>query len=249
MERQPRILAAGDQAILLEFGEEIDPAINRLVHAFARRAEQYRVPGIRELVPSYCTLLVYYDPFLLSFSETASWLRELLARSPLQIEPSFIVKEVPVLYGGPNGPDIAFVAEHNRITIEEVIRYHTSQVYLVYVVGFSPGFAAMGTVPREIQAPRLPNPRTKVAAGSVGIGGLQTGVYAVESPGGWQLIGRTPLKLFDLNKNPPSYCQPGDHVRFYPIGEKDFLKLSQESEDRIQPSEEKENIKNNSSGF
>lgn len=234
MEGQPRILPAGDQAVLLEFGAEIDPTTNGLVHAFTQRANRHKVPGVRELVPSYCTLLVYYDPFFLSFSETVSWVRELLVSSPLRIESFFTLKEVPVVYGGQYGPDISFVAEQNKITIEEVIRSHTSQNYLVYVVGFSPGFAAMGTVPQQIQTPRLPNPRTKVAAGSVGIGGLQTGIYAVESPGGWQLIGRTPLRLFDLNRKPPSYFQAGDYVRFYSIREEEFFKISQEPEYRIQ---------------
>ena len=219
-------MAAGDQALLIEFGEEIDPAINRRVQAFTQSAREHRISGIGELVPSYCTVLIYYDPFYLSFAQAASWTREYLIPGSVEVEYTPTIKEVPVLYGGPHGPDIDFVAEHNGISVEEVIRIHTSQTYLVYVVGFSPGFTAMGTVPEKIRAPRLPTPRTKVAAGSVGIGGVQTGIYPVESPGGWRLIGRTPLKLFDLNWTPPSHFQPGDHARFYPISEEEFQEIS-----------------------
>jgi KipI family sensor histidine kinase inhibitor len=176
---------------------------------------------------------VYYDPLLLSFSRTASWLEDFLAFKPSESDSPSQVKEVPVWYGGEFGPDISFVADHNQISIDEVIRLHTGERYLVYVVGFSPGFAAMGSVPLKIQAPRLATPRTRVPAGSVGIGGRQTGIYAVESPGGWQLIGRTPLTLFELHRNPPSFFQAGDYARFYPVDEKEFLKI-QNSGDRSQ---------------
>jgi inhibitor of KinA len=226
MEIAPRILPAGDQAVLIEFGAEINPTTNRRVHAFASRARQSRISGIGELVPSYCSLLVYYDPFLLSFLETAAWARELITEDLTEKEAAPTVKEVPVLYGGEWGPDLSFVAQHNKVSPEEVIRIHTSQAYLVYVVGFSPGFSAMGVVSPNIQAPRLASPRTKVPAGSVGIGGQQTGVYAVESPGGWQLIGRTPLSLFNVKKNPPSLFQAGDYCHFYAISEEEFKKLS-----------------------
>jgi KipI family sensor histidine kinase inhibitor len=230
MDGTPRILAAGDQALLIEFGEEIKPAINRRVQAFAQRASQHKISGIGELVPSYCTVLIYYDPLVLSFSQAASWAREFLSSDSVGVQSTPTVKEVPVLYGGPYGPDIDFVAEHNGIGAEEVIRLHTSQNYLVYVVGFSPGFTAMGTVPEKIQAPRLPTPRTRVPAGSVGIGGMQTGIYPVESPGGWRLIGRTPLKLFDLNWSPPSHFQAGDYARFYSISEEEFLEIASPKE-------------------
>jgi inhibitor of KinA len=226
MDGTPRILAAGDQALLIEFGEEIKPAINRRVQAFTKRASQQRISGIGELVPSYCTALVYYDPLLLSFAQAASWAGEFLSGGSVEVESAPTIKKVPVLYGGPYGSDLDFVAEHNGISVEEVIRFHTSQTYLVYVVGFSPGFTAMGTVPEKIQAPRLSTPRTRVPAGSVGIGGVQTGIYPVESPGGWRLIGRTPLRLFDLNWTPPSHFQAGDYARFYSISEEEFRELS-----------------------
>ncbi len=238
MEKESRIRPAGDQALLVEFGAEINPRINRQVHEFAHRAGVHKISGIGEMVSSYCSVLVYFDPLHLSFSQTASWVKEFLSPKPSETDSPSEIKRIPVLYGGEFGPDISFVADHNQITVDEVIRLHTGETYLVYVVGFSPGFAAMGSVPLKIQAPRLASPRTKVPSGAVGIGGQQTGIYAVESPGGWQLIGRTPLILFDLHKDPPSFFQAGDYARFYAIDEKEFLKISktrkQKSEFRSQ---------------
>jgi inhibitor of KinA len=226
MKDRPRILAAGDRAVLLEFGSEITPEINRRIHSFSRKIKEDQIPGVGETVPSYCSLLIFYDPFFLSFGQISSWLERLTDQDAPVVESYGDVKEIPVHYGGESGPDLAFVAKHNNLDIEEVIRLHAQETYLVYVVGFVPGFAAMGTVPKRIQTPRLPSPRTKVAAGSVGIGGLQTGIYAIESPGGWQLIGRTPLELFDLRRRPPSFFQAGDYARFFPIQEKEFMEIS-----------------------
>lgn len=227
MEGFPRILPAGDQAILVEFGVEINSSLNKRVHAFARALTAGKLPGIGEMISSYCSLLVYYDPFLFSFGQVSSWIEELLHREMVLEQPSQTIKKIPVLYGGASGPDLPFVAEHNNLSPEEVVKLHTRETYLVYVVGFSPGFAAMGTVPEKIRMPRLSSPRTKVPAGSVGIGGMQTGIYAVESPGGWQLIGRTPLKLFDLRQQPPAFFQAGDFARFYPIGEAEFQEIAE----------------------
>jgi len=168
-------LAAGDQAVLIEFGEEIKPAISRRIQAFTQRASQHRIPGIGELVPSYCTVLIYYDPSDLSFSRAASWAGEFLSSGSVEVESTPKIKEVPVLYGGPSGPDINFVAEHNAISVEEVIRFHTGQTYLVYVVGFSPGFTAMGTAPEKIQAPPPPPPPNTVTPRGGGGGGGQNG--------------------------------------------------------------------------
>jgi inhibitor of KinA len=226
MKGVPRILPAGDQALLVEFGTEINSFLNQRVHATARNLTAKKLPGIGETISSYCSLLIYYDPFVLSFAQVSSWVEELLGQEVALEEPSPTVKKIPVLYGRAWGPDLSFVAKHNSLSIEEVVELHTRETYRVYVVGFSPGFAAMGTVPEKIQAPRLSSPRTKVPAGSVGIGGIQTGIYAVESPGGWQLIGRTPLKLFDLHRRPPSFFQAGDYARFYPIGENEFHKIA-----------------------
>jgi inhibitor of KinA len=226
MRSYPRILPFGDQAILLEFGAEIHPEINRFVRAFSQKARASKVQGIGHLVPSYSSVLIHFNPFLLSFAETAAWAQEILAKEPKLAESRETVKEVPVIYGGLYGPDISFVAEHNGIGVQEVIQLHTTPTYLVYVIGGFPGLAAMGTVSSRIETPRLSNPRTKVAPGSVAIAGKQTGIYAIESPGGWQLIGRTPLRLFDPNRNPPSHFCPGDRVRFCQISEDGFRSLA-----------------------
>lgn len=220
---QPRILPAGDQALLVELGKEINPEINRQVHHLGRLLERQHLLGIKEIVPSYSSLLIYYNPWEISFEEISNLIRKLLQEKSPPENSAPVVKEIPVVYGGEYGPDIEFVAQINGLSVAEVIKWHTSQTYLVYVVGFSPGFAAMGLVPKEIQAPRLSTPRTKVPAGSVGIGGAQTGIYAVESPGGWRLIGRTPLTLFNLNNEPPSFFKAGDYARFLAIKEEDYL--------------------------
>jgi KipI family sensor histidine kinase inhibitor len=229
---QPKILPAGDQAILIELGKEIKPEINQQVHYLAQLLEKRASLGIKEIIPSYSSLLIYYDPAQISFNAVSDLVQNFLhENSPGPYTPS-VIKEIPVVYGGEYGPDLEFVAQFHGLTGAEVIKIHTSQTYLVYVVGFSPGFAAMGTVPEIIQTPRLPTPRTKVPAGSVGIGGKQTGIYAVESPGGWRLIGRTPLTLFDLHNEPPSFFKAGDYARFFSIPAEDFS-LYQEQKRKV----------------
>ncbi len=232
MENQPKILPAGDQAVLVEFENEIRPEINRRVRTLARKAGEEKLRGVGDLIPSYCSLLIYYDPLHLSFSEVYSWIRSLLTTVLDEMELPRQTKNVPVLYGGPYGPDISFVAEQNGIGVEDVIRIHTGETYLVYVVGFVPGFAYMAQVPEKIRVPRLLNPRTKVPPGTVGIAGMQTGIYSMESPGGWRLIGQTPLTLFDLHKTPPSFFEAGDYVRFYPITEEEFHRLREQNRPR-----------------
>lgn len=223
MGEYPRTCPFGDQAILIEFGAGIHPEVHYRVRAFYQQGTTRRRQGVGDLIPSYASVVVQYDPLVLSFNEAADWIRGILASKPEERESGRSVKEVPVLYGGGYGPDIPFVAGYHGIRVEEVIQFHTCPTYLVYVIGGFPGLAAMGTVSEKIETPRLSNPRRKITAGSVAIAGRQTGIYAVDSPGGWQLIGRTPLRLFNPSDNPPSYFQPGDRVRFYAIGEEKFL--------------------------
>ena len=212
----------GDRACLVVMGGEISPEIHSRVIAFCRWASSHRLSGITDLLPSYCSLLIQFDPFLLSQEDAAEWARGF----PESLSPDFQTepteKRVPVLYGGLYGPDLAHVAEHSRLPVEQVIRFHTSPAYRVYAIGGFPGLAAMGKVLPSIETPRLSTPRTRVPPGSVAIAGKQTGIYAVESPGGWQLIGRTPLRLFDPARNPPSFFQAGDRVRFFAVTEEEF---------------------------
>jgi len=216
----PKFSPAGDSAILVTFGETIDLGTNRRAHALAQLLQSEPLDGLGEAVPGYTTLLVYYDPLALEYRRVLEWVQARAGRAAaleqagqaLLPEPRRV--EVPVIYGGERGPDLAFVAEHNRLSPEEVVRLHSGRDYPVYLVGFTPGFPYMGGLDERIAAPRLPSPRQHVPAGSVGIGGQQTGIYSVDSPGGWRLIGWTPLKLFDPNLEPPALLAPGDVVRF-----------------------------------
>ncbi len=221
----PRFLPAGDSALVVEFGNEISLEINRRVHALAHTLEQEATPGLGEAVPSYRSLLVHYDPLKLSMREARALIFAALEResdvSPL--EPRLV--EVPTAYGGEFGPDIAFVAEHSGLSVEEVIRLHSGTLYTVYLLGFTPGFPYLGGLPAQLATPRLATPRQSVPAGSVGIAGPQTGIYPLATPGGWQLIGRTPVVLFDPFRTPPALLRPGNRVRFCPISADDFMAL------------------------
>jgi KipI family sensor histidine kinase inhibitor len=208
---------SGDAALLVTFGEAIELATNRQAHALAHLLQDEPLPGLGEAVPGYTTLLVHYDPLELDYARLLDWVRPRAARALQSGEtllPAPRRVEVPVFYGGSFGPDLEFVAEHNGLHPEDVVRRHTARDYPVYLVGFTPGFPYLGGLDESIAAPRLSSPRQQVPAGSVGIAGQQTGIYSVESPGGWRLIGWTPLKLFDPARQPPSLLAPGDVVRF-----------------------------------
>jgi KipI family sensor histidine kinase inhibitor len=214
---KPRLLLAGDSALVVEFGDEISREVNRKVHALADALGKSSLPGLGESVPTYRSLLIHYDPFRLSCDEVRAFVSEALQEC--EESPSFEprVVEIPVVYAGEFGPDIEFVAELNGLSIEEVISLHSGATYTVYMLGFSPGFAYLGGMPEAIATPRLETPRTLVPAGSVGIAGEQTGIYPIATPGGWRLIGRTPLKLFDPQRDPPTLLKAGDAVRFVPM--------------------------------
>lgn len=214
--RWPRLLPAGDAAVLVQFGKQIDVSINRQAHALAGALLNDPLPGIVELVPGYATLMVHYDPAVLPYEQVTEWLRRNLSQREVL---SFQAREVeiPVVYGGEYGPDLEFVAAQNGLRIEDVIRIHSSPAYLVAMMGFTPGFPYLIGMDPAIAAPRLETPRVRVPAGSVGIAGGQTGIYPLDSPGGWRIIGRTTLRLFDLQREPPFLLAPGDIVRFVPV--------------------------------
>ncbi len=222
MYQRARFLPAGDKALVVELGDSITPEINRKVRGLLAAIENQGIPGLVDLVPSYRSLLVYYDPLCLSLPE----LEELLSALEQNLDPADLkaprVVEIPTLYGGEYGPDIGQVAKHNGLALEEVIRIHSGAEYLVYMMGFTPGFPYMGGMSERIATPRLQTPRTAIPAGSVGIAEQQTGVYPIESPGGWQLIGRTPVQLFDPQREPPVVVTVGDYIRFAPITEEAY---------------------------
>ena len=225
MNSYPRILPAGDAALTVEFGAIIDPEINDLVLAFAGQLESLKLPGIIEVVPTYCSATVYVDPLCVDLEPLAERLKALAqgaSRRPAR--PGRMV-EIPVVYGDEFGPDLPDVASYARRSIEETIALHCSADYRCYMLGFSPGFPYLGQVPDTIAMPRLAEPRATVPAGSVGIAGSQTGIYPQESPGGWRVIGRTPLRLYDPARPRPFLIEPGDRVQFRAIDRAEFERL------------------------
>jgi KipI family sensor histidine kinase inhibitor len=217
MDGQPRYLPAGDAALVVEFGDTIDPAINRRVRELSVAVDRDRPIGLLDLVPTYRSLLVSYDPRMTTFDALRSRLDELQEELAAVPAPPPRLVEIPTAYGGDFGPDLPFVAGHAGLSEDDVVRIHAGADYLVYMMGFSPGFTYLGGMSERIATPRLKTPRTAIPAGSVGIAQQQTGIYPVESPGGWQLIGRTPVTLFDPTRRPPVVVEAGDSIRFVPV--------------------------------
>jgi len=212
----------GDRGLLLEFGDEISREINEKVRRMALAIQAETMEGIIETVPTYRSLLIIYNPIILPVTELKKRLERLeagLQQTPLS-EPK--LTRIPVVYGGIYGPDLGGVANYHQISPEEVIRLHCSKSYLIYMIGFMPGYPYMGELPEALVTPRLKTPRLLVPKGSVAIAQRQTGIYSMESPGGWQILGRTPVEMFDPEKDPSSLLQMGDFVQFYEISEKEF---------------------------
>jgi inhibitor of KinA len=211
---KPHIVPVGDAALLVKFGDQIDPAVNRRVLALDTRLRAHRRPGIIEMVPAYASLLVHYDPAALTFAQSADWVNEEIPLVEAAEKAGNRRIDIPVRYGGEEGPDLPFVAGTHNLAIEEAVRRHAGRDYHVYMMGFTPGFAYLGMLDETLATPRLERPRLHVPAGSVAIADRQTGVYPIDSPGGWRLIGRTTLPLFDVQAVPPFLLAPGDTVRF-----------------------------------
>jgi inhibitor of KinA len=223
-----RIVPASDSSLLLEFGDRIDPEIQNRVLGLFHALCALDDPRIRNLHPAYVSLLVDFDPLTLTHEEVTA-LVESLANNKLaaDINRSAVVT-IPVCYDAEFGPDLADVAAHSGQSIDEVVRSHSSVAYRVAFLGFTGGFAYLGGLPEALHMPRLATPRRAVAAGSVGIAGGQTGIYPTETPGGWRLIGRTPLRMFDPQAQSPTRVQTGDIVRFAPIDRVEFERLTRE---------------------
>ena len=204
----------GDRSLLLELGEKIAPDVNRRVQELMLKLQQARLPGVREFAPGYRSLLVVFDPLTLSPSELKARITEVAGRPGSAGLPQAKLLSVPVFYGGEYGPDLEEVAGRLGISTDEVIRLHTETMYRVYMIGFTPGYPYMGELPAALAVPRRSTPRTRVPKGSVGIAQRQTGIYSVESPGGWQIIGWTPIELFDPTRQLPSLLEMGDRVKF-----------------------------------
>ncbi|MFC7153396.1 5-oxoprolinase subunit PxpB [Cohnella cellulosilytica] len=235
-EVEAKLLPLGDAAIVVQFGETICPETHERVRQLSEYLERQPFAGMIEHVPSFLSVAVYYDPFELAtggehagapenadpFGIAAEHLKAVLAKLEHTGRKQARVVEIPVCYGGDLGPDLPEVAAHHGLSEQEVIEIHASADYLVYMLGFAPGFAYLGGLPERIATPRRATPRLTIPAGTVGIAGDQTGVYPISTPGGWQLIGRTPEPLFLPTATPPTLLRAGDIVRFRPIAREEF---------------------------
>lgn len=221
-----RILPAGDLALLVQFRQEISPSINTQVTSLAHRLKEQRIEGILDTIPAFASLLIQYDARIISYTDLFSRIEKLLTLEVKTEQGKRRILEIPVCYGGENGPDLDHIAAHAGMSREEVIAIHSGRDYLIYMLGFLPGFCYLGGLDARIHTPRLLNPRIKIQAGSVGIGGSQTGIYPMDSPGGWQLLGMTPIRPYDPHREIPILYEAGDYIRFVPITQEAFDHIS-----------------------
>ena len=220
-----RILTSSDCSFCVEFGNEISEQINEQVRAYTMAVEAAGIEGVTELVPTYRSVTVHYKPEVIGWSKLYTQLSKLTETlSAAEFPPAETIR-IPVLYGGEYGPDLKSLAELHGLSEQEVIELHTAPDYLIYMMGFLPGFCYLGGLDKRIATPRLKTPRVKIPAGSVGIAGEQTGMYPLESPGGWQLIGMTPLKLYDPQREKPILLEAGSRLKYYAIGEEEYMQI------------------------
>lgn len=220
------IKITGDSSLAIVFGNSIHEEISRQIRAIDQSIHNARNPGILETVPTYCTLMVHYDPEILPYRDAKAFLEKILSQGADAYQEQDMIIEIPVCYGGTFGEDLSYVAAYHNMTEQQVIDIHTQQEYRIYMLGFTPGFAYMGGMDEAIATPRLKTPRIKIPAGSVGIAGSQTGIYPLDSPGGWQLIGRTPVKLYDPRREHPILLEAGMQVKFVPISEPEYHRIA-----------------------
>ena len=239
MQQTPvKFLPAGDTAVVVQFGDRIDRELNDQVLRLDANVRAADLPGVREVVPTFRSLLVHYDPLCTGFQQLCDRLRTLLDTKS-ELTGTARLWSIPVCYEPHFAPDIAEVAERTGHTQEEVISLHGSVAYHVYMVGFLPGYPYMGDLPASLVLPRRENPRVRLPAGAVSIATNLTAIYPVESPGGWHLIGTTPVGIFDASWSPPALFAPGDSVRFTAISADDFDRLRADfSAGRYQPTPE-----------
>jgi inhibitor of KinA len=229
-----QITPLGDTALMLELGDVIDESTHRRVQQAWHALAAAPLPGVAELVPAYTSVTVFYDPWRAVQAgapddDVAGWLgakiRERLKHPPKMEKTKARSVEIPVCYGGEFGPDLGLVAKQAKLSPEEVIKRHSKAEYLVYLIGFAPGFPYLGGLPKELATPRHPRPRMVVPPGSVGIAGNQTGIYPLATPGGWNLVGRTPVKMFTPDEDPPSLLRAGDRVTFRVVSREEYMLL------------------------
>lgn len=225
------VVPEGDSGLLIQFEQVISPAINQRIAAIVKLIRAQQISGIIDMIPTYCSLLINYNPQAISYKELHHRIESIVKMDTKTESITKKVYEIPTCYGGKYGPDLKNIAEHAGLSEEEVIRIHSSSDYLIYMLGFLPGFTYLGGLDERIHTPRLANPRVLIPAGSVGIGGSQTGIYPVDSPGGWQLMGMTPVKTYDPNRAEPILVQAGDYIRFVPVSEEEYLAIEKQVAD------------------
>ena len=221
-----KILPCGDAAVTVEFGNEISPEIGAMVRAFRNNVEKSRIKGIIELIPTFRSVTVCYDPCIINYAKLTKKLTKLAPTGNEGASSGGRIFVIPVCYDGDFGCDLESVAEFTGLDREEIIKRHTAPDYQIYMLGFLPGFPYLGGLDKTIAAPRLESPRKEIPAGAVGIGGEQTGIYPLVSPGGWRLIGRTPVKVYDPNRAEPVLYAAGDYIRFKRIDMAEYEKIA-----------------------
>jgi inhibitor of KinA len=222
-----RLVPAGDAAIVVEFEARIDPMINARAIRLAHAVQSAAIAGVRDVVPTYRAVAVYFDPIRTDYRRLVEWLEREAGRPGITTVEERPPISVPVCYGSELGPDLESVADSANMPSDDVVAIHASATYRVFMLGFAPGFAYMGLLDPRIAAPRHSTPRVRVPAGSVAIAGRQTGVLPIATPSGWQVIGRTPLKPFDVSRSQPFLFEPGDAVRFIPMPRADYERAMQ----------------------
>jgi inhibitor of KinA len=225
---EPLFRISGDRMLLVAFGDIIDLRVNEKVRAMTALLHKRPPDGVEFVLPSYASLALVYDPLVTGPQALQETVRGLVTRLDKADVPVPRTVDIPVCYGGEFGPDIQFVADYHGLSVQVVIAIHSARPYHIYAIGFAPGFCYLGGLDKRLHTPRLETPRTKVAAGSVGIAEAQTGVYPLNSPGGWRLIGRTPLKIFDAKRERPFLYQTGDNLRFVAISKEEYSRFTEE---------------------
>ncbi len=228
-----KIYPVGDMAISVDFGNVIEEAVNNQVMRLKAMLKDSNIPGIEEMLPSYRALMICYDPHRISYAELSEKVVELqsLGEKAASSAEAKVVRIIPCCYGGEYGEDLQGMEELTGLSQKEIIDIHAGTDYKIYMLGFLPGFVYLGGMDERIAAPRLESPRVAIPAGSVGIGGKQTGVYPIASPGGWRLIGTTPVKFYDPKAKKPILCNAGEYIRFQPVSKEEYQSIATKIEE------------------
>lgn len=220
-----KIMPAGDRGMVVEFGNKIDIQINDRVQKLKKLLKKEQLQGVLELQPTFRSLMIYYEPLDISYAELEKKVRALSEEEGAVIQKKKRILKIPCCYGARFGPDLRDMEKHTGLDRDEIIAIHSAVDYRIYMMGFLPGFVYLGGLDGRIEMPRLSAPRVKIPAGAVGIGGNQTGVYPVASPGGWRLIGGTPVEFYDAGREEPILCHAGEYIRFVPISLDDYYDI------------------------